>query len=264
VLSADSVLFVGDTHANTTWLRKTVLPRAAELEVDAIFQLGDFGYWPIRGNKFLEVAANARKTHGVDVWFIDGNHDDHVSLRKDYLKTFVGTDERFPAELSPGFFYLPRGSRVEVAGLSVACMGGAHSIDRAFRTPGEDWFPEEQITEEDVEAALKNPRADILVTHDAPAGWEIPGLMPRSSLPREWQKELPACEAHREKLAEVLNIVQPKVLVHGHYHVGYSKTVDMPWGALDVSGLNCEFTARWGMVIYKREDGFDLVWENDL
>ena len=95
--------------------------------ITTIIQVGDFGYWPDSGN-FLYVVETACEKFGVDVWFIDGNHEHFTSFNRDVQAAQVafGVSEgnRDPVELAPGFVYLPRGSRIEVAGRSVACVGG--------------------------------------------------------------------------------------------------------------------------------------------
>jgi hypothetical protein len=80
-LSAESALFVGDTHADAGWLKFVVLPTAVMMGITTIIQVGDFGYWP-DSRKFLNFVKTAREKFGVDVWFIDGNHEHFTTLNR--------------------------------------------------------------------------------------------------------------------------------------------------------------------------------------
>ena len=51
------ILLVGDTHGNRQWLRNVVLTRAEREGVEAVFQLGDFGYWQ-KDSDFVKTAAD--------------------------------------------------------------------------------------------------------------------------------------------------------------------------------------------------------------
>lgn len=241
-LSTDSALLVGDTHANTPFLL-AALRTARHLDLPTVIQLGDFGYWP-HAHDFLRLAALARSEYHVDLWFIDGNHEHHHALA---LATRSGTrldsSPASPVELSPGFIYLPRGSVVTIASRRTLCVGGAVSLDRSTRTPGVDWFPEERLDDQHIASAISAGPVDILLSHDAPAGWTIPGL----SLPQTaWVKELPAAYEHRLRLEEVFNTTTPSTVFHGHYHTAYALELERPWGKVDVYGLGHDGHNLWG------------------
>jgi hypothetical protein len=88
------------------------------------------------------------------VWFIDGNHEDHEAL-KDF-KQISNT------------YHIKRGTVMDLpTGERALFMGGAASIDREFRTPGFDWFPEEVISEKDI-ANLPDEPIDIVFSHTCP------------------------------------------------------------------------------------------------
>ena len=233
------VLLVGDTHANITWLTRAVIPIARREHADLILQLGDFGWWPGNdaGDAFIEAA---RRSPGP-LWWIDGNHEHHDDLAR--RRQVAGLDRGAPLPLGGNLTYLPRGARIDLDGVSAVVCGGAHSIDRQLRNPGQSWFEAERITDADIAQAVSGGRADILVSHDAPAGWEVPGLIPDELLPPRLHAELPACQSHRRVLAEVFTGVTPSLVVHGHYHSAYGTTFDAPWGPVEISGLDCDGTA---------------------
>jgi hypothetical protein len=229
-LCFDRVLCVGDTHGNSAWWGRFVAPLADHVGADAIVQVGDFGFWPGRwdGDAFLDQVRSSR----VPVLFLDGNHEDHPALR-----AATGYPRRIPCNLGGNLWYLPRGSRLRIAGADAVAVGGARSIDRALRRPGVDWFWEEALDDEDL-ASLGTERADILLSHDAPAGWAIPGLAPDAALPLAWRGERPACEEHRARLRQALEVVRPELVIHGHYHQSYDLVRDEAWGPMSVAGLS--------------------------
>jgi Icc-related predicted phosphoesterase len=265
-LSTESALFVGDTHGDAGWLKFVVLPTAVKMGIKTIVQVGDIGYWPA-GRKFFQVVKTARERYGVDIWFIDGNHEHFPKLNLDVRAAQVAASvlegNRDPVELTPGFFYLPRGSRVSVAGKIVALCGGAASIDRADRIAGTDWFPEERISDSDIEVVAAGGHADILVMHDAPSGYDIPGLPPESQRPNSWILELPSCDEHRERVREVLELVTPSVLIHGHYHAAYERTHVESWGSLKTYGLDRNTHRGWGVVMREVDREPLFRWVDD-
>ncbi len=75
------VLVAGDTHGNWRWTCHLAALAVAN-ECELIVQVGDFGYFPrmAGGDRFLDEVDAALATHGIGMWFIDGNHDDHSAL----------------------------------------------------------------------------------------------------------------------------------------------------------------------------------------
>jgi hypothetical protein len=252
-LAADSVLVVGCVHADPDWMIRQVLPAAREAEVDAVLVAGDFGYWP-HSQSLLKIAATSKEKFGVDTWFIDGNHENFPMLARAVAKSRVlGDDPSSPVQLSGSLYYIPRGGRVTIGGLSAVCLGGAASIDRLFRTPDLDWFSEETITDADLAAVSAGGSADIMISHDCPSGWTIPDLTPIKFMAPEWVTSLPECWAHQKIVREGFELISPRLLVHSHYHSGYKTAVTEEWGAVQVVGLNCAHADRWALVVSAKD-----------
>lgn len=146
---------------------------------------------------------------------------------------------------------------------SVACVGGAASIDRADRVEGKSWFPQERIGDLDIEAVTAGGHADILITHEAPSGWKIPGIESDGPLEEAWRLELPTCEQHRERVREVLDFVTPSVLIHGHYHSAYEHRSAESWGRLETFGLNCNESKGWGIAVREVVGELWITWADD-
>ena len=150
------IAFIGDTHQLFDELEKIVeeLPS----EVTHVFQVGDLVLRP-------HVPAQARaqwRPMARPVSFIDGNHH--------YYPTTRGLTS--PTVLRPGLTFLPRGTILRVDERRIGFLGGADSVvDRAWRTPGVDWWPDEAISEADRArwARVAPGEIEILVTHTPPA-----------------------------------------------------------------------------------------------
>jgi hypothetical protein len=199
---------------------------------------------------FLRVARKALDTHGVQVLFFDGNHEDHSLLKRDIGEFGGDLDEnRSPIWMGGGLVYLPRGSHLSVGGHDVVSFGGAASIDRVGRIPGESWFIDELITDLDISFASSG---DVMLSHDAPSGWIIPGLPSRWGMDRDWLAEIPHCEEHRERLRLAYEKVRPATVIHGHYHHSYSTTQSESWGDVKIIGLNGDGYPGWGAVLESR------------
>ncbi len=152
------VLFLGDIHGDFEDLE------VWDGKVDHIVQVGDFGYWPnFHG-------WNPPRMVHTKVSFIDGNHENH-----DELQALPSPSGEFVERgIAHNVFYQPRGSILTIEKTNILCVGGAFSIDKNARTPGFDWFPQEEFTASNLEDAVKNAYnagVDFVVSHDAPEGF---------------------------------------------------------------------------------------------
>jgi len=92
------------------------------------------------------------------------------------------------------------------------------SIDRAHRTDGATWWATETITDNDVETLVDRAGAsgvDVLLTHDAPA-------LPPSISPLGDPVIDADCAPSVGEIARATELLAPRLLLHGHYHVRYS------------------------------------------
>jgi hypothetical protein len=157
----------------------------------------------------------------------------------------AGPDGRSP--VTDRISHLPRGCRWQWHGRRWLALGGAVSLDRAERTAGRDWFGEEEISPAQAAAVVAGGRADVLVSHDCPAGIEHAF----TAVPPAWSRaDVARSERHRERLAGVAAAVRPAVLLHGHLHEYYQRTVDLGWGPVAVTGLDCDNAqaGNWGIL----------------
>jgi Icc-related predicted phosphoesterase len=118
-----------------------------------IIQVGDFGWYP-------ELIKERLPELPWPLYAIDGNHEYHPMLR--------GMDE--VTEVKKNLFFVPRGKVLEIDGYKIGFMGGAHSVDIAWRRKDIDWWVDEEVTDENI-AKLIDKKVDILVTHTPPTGF---------------------------------------------------------------------------------------------
>ena len=173
------IAFAGDWHMNARWV-PTAVRHAAEQGADVIVHLGDFGY-TFRA-EFLQSLQRALDEAGLVLLFIDGNHENFAAL----LSLPVGANGL--RRLTDRIWHLPRGFRWTWGGVRFLALGGAHSVDQPWRRLGTSWWPEEVLSEQDVAAAVAGGPADVLVSHDCPAGVAIPGWAPTPTCgrPSSW------------------------------------------------------------------------------
>lgn len=184
-------IITGDIHNEFRELNKLINKTRPEL----VICCGDFGYWPYIHNseKFDEIKPQTAK-----ILWIDGNHEDHWSLKL-----------RKSDEIVPNVIYMPRGSTYELEdGRKILFMGGADSIDKRLRVLGRDWFPEEIITHQDF-ANLPAENIDIFITHTCPV--ELVDNL------RVFYPEKPP-EPSNYALTELWKMYNPKLWFFGHWH----------------------------------------------
>lgn len=235
----------GDWHGNTAWAVHAIGKMAGLLPDGAprlIVHLGDFGIWPgSGGQEYLARLDAALEEKDADLWFVDGNHEDHSML----AQLRPGPDGK--AQLTRRIWHLPRGCRWQWHGRRWLALGGAVSLDRAVRTAGQDWWPGEEISYQQAVNVVRAGPADVMVTHDCPAGVDHSFPPP----PSYWASaDLRRNEAHREMLREVVLAVKPKALMHGHLHLAYRRRVDLGAGPVELTGLDCDGAehSNWGIL----------------
>ena len=157
------ILLLGDIHGDYKVLEHAI-QLAEQTNAAAIIQVGDFGLFRGAGmaneTHFYKVARNSK----IPVYFIDGNHDDCDRWAEYTDVARVWSDANL--------FYIPRGTVMELDGRTIACMGGAASIDKAWRLKdGAHWTPTENISPAEILRLLTNAKdkqIDLFITHCPP------------------------------------------------------------------------------------------------
>ena len=202
------IYIVGDIHGNRArlkWLAQHVKPE------DIVIQVGDFG---IYGRELFELKGQFFNGFPCKVYVVDGNHED-FDIINEWSK-----DE--PTEFAPNFFYMPRGYVMEIEDELFAFLGGAESVDKAWRVqsgPKREWFHEERITDADIDRLKKNldgRTPDVLITH-APPQFVIATNFPRLR-ESDWGLPLGWVDESGWTVSRIHWAVKPKKHYCGHMH----------------------------------------------
>lgn len=241
------ILIAGDTHGNLEHWRY-LINTAHDLRISTVVQVGDFGYWEHmpEGVKFLDRLNAYASPRGIQIHFLDGNHD-KTSLLIDRYDPPQYLNPNGSLRIRTNINYLPRGLRWTWGDTRFIALGGAYSVDKAYRlrlerdqrAPERYWFPEEEMTDEDMATILLDTEGvEVILAHDKP----------RASNPMWNRKAFAECLPNQDRLQLAVNTLKPKLFVHGHLHYRYTDTIrsgDDTW--TKVEGLHCdpEGTMHW-------------------
>lgn len=241
-LDPHNVIIMGDTHGNWTWIStqlyamRSAVPAAAEGTL-TVLHLGDAMWWP--GSEVPERVAKLAHSLNMKIWVTPGNHEDPRSFGKhEWICAYPVNDSRTLVALK-------RGTRWQWHGRTWLSVGGAVSPDREHRISGVSWWPEEEVSDDEVASVVKDGPADVLLTHDVGASVKL-NLPP---WPRSWGADTAmACHAHRKRLDELANGTRPQWWFHGHYHLFHQQMVQMRHGLIAVTGLSLDGSKNnWGV-----------------
>jgi calcineurin-like phosphoesterase family protein len=173
---------IGDIHGK--WRSYMALLDGCDDSV----QLGDFAWGLPHEDRVLRAALDERLAGPGRHRWIRGNHDNPMTMQD-----------------SP--YWIPDGT---IEG-DTMYIGGALSTDRAWLVPGEDWWPEEELSYGALMDACERyaeARPRIMLTHDAPAT-AIRNLFPKHHIERS---------RTQQALESMLEIHSPDLWVFGHWH----------------------------------------------
>jgi Icc-related predicted phosphoesterase len=218
-------LIVGDVHGDISFASK-MTKLAKNWDIDTIIQVGDFGVWDHYddGVYFLDKLNENSELRDVRWVFVPGNHENYDRL-EDYEANADRTVEGFPM-LRNRIHYTGKVNKWVWDDVVFKAVGGAHSIDKAWRTPKKSWWHQETLTASELLMSQVMGPADVLLTHDCPTYAPF----------RYRLKNDPDSHIHRQKIDEVVRHTQAKVHFHGHMHDFYDYA--SPWGG-KIYGLEC-------------------------
>lgn len=238
-----NIIVAGDLHG--VWNRMNFL--ATKYRPKIILQAGDFGWWPNFDNtthistgiwrrsmlnpltpkEQTKWRQDGLKLRDSVLYFCPGNHENWVDLER--MATSLNPN---PVELMKNIFYMPKCSVLSLPDhRQVLFMGGALSIDKAERKAYYDWFPQELITLDDVDA-LPDTNIDIVISHTCPIEFK--------EIINEGADTYSASKFFDQSchyLSKVLYKYDPKYWFFGHFHLSMvGRTYNTDWFALNKTG----------------------------
>lgn len=164
------IYITGDTHGEFGRFAENNLKDAAWTEKDVLIVCGDFGF-VFTGSKGERAKLDYLAQKPYTICFCDGNHENFPLLFSYPEELWCGGRVH---RIRKNVLHLMRGQIFEIQGKTVFAMGGAYSLDRAYRNLGRSWWEEEIPCEAECEEARLNleksgNRVDLVITHTAPA-----------------------------------------------------------------------------------------------
>lgn len=165
----NKIYFVGDTHGGIDAGKLILLSRKEKLSYsDFVVICGDFG--GVWDKETLQISKDFWNSFKTNILFVDGNHENFDMLEKYPISEWCGGKVHF---IDNHIIHLMRGQVFNIFGKKIFTMGGADSADEFFRQPGETFWEQEAITDQDVEEGKRNLekvdfKVDYIVTHNPP------------------------------------------------------------------------------------------------
>lgn len=181
---------VGDIHGK--FKRYAAVVEGAERSI----QVGDFGLgfsrmWDEMANRWL----SERPQHQ----FIRGNHDD-------------------PRACAATSGWIRDGSFIQHGERKIMLIGGAWSIDRARRTEGIDWWPDEELGYGELDELIRIyelEKPDVMITHDCPSEAALMFTRPENRYKTRTAEALQA----------MFDLRCPELWCFGHWHQTASQVI---------------------------------------
>lgn len=187
-------------------------------EGDKVIVDGDWGYGYLYGpypeSMFYEHLADA----GIQVLFVDGNHEDYRRLNRLPVQLWNGGRVH---RVSENVIHLMRGEvyHMDDEALTLFSFGGGFSLDREKRREGVTWFPEELPCAAEYANAGRNLekanyKVDFIITH-APTRTMLRYMRENGADIRESSEEAELMDF----LDEVETNVSYRLWYAGHLHL---------------------------------------------
>ena len=207
--------FTGDFHGRFRPLIEFIEENKLN-ENDTIIVLGDMGlFWRKDGKDADLFIKNYEERYSVNIYFIDGNHENFDMLNK--LEDKEGTPFK---RVSDHIAYIPRGIVFEMNGKTMLSCGGADSVDRGRRIPHFTWWEQEQITDEDIDRCIENARGkhiDYILTHCCPLS--VFNAHSAELITLEGIDQSKVDHTSEEKLERLSKEIDFGQWLFGHYHI---------------------------------------------
>jgi len=217
------ILFVGDIHGRFGDLNVLINKQHPDITI----QLGDNAYFWMN-----EQATGKIKPGNSKVYLLPGNHEDWFQIEGK-----IGRLGRDPIEVEKNLFYCPIGSVLKLDDIRIMFIGGADSIDKKARHIGVTWFPQEILTQKDVDFCTEYPfKIDMICSHTCPWVFNVfnaLGIYEKAYDPTSRYLDL------------VFNALHPSFWAFGHWH----DYITGEYKRCHWHGLSHAVNTKWWMVL---------------
>ena len=183
--------YIGDVHGKFTRYKKLIK------DVDASVQVGDMGVGFFKGYNYgVKIPTSnppfdhmSKGNHR----FIRGNHDN-------------------PAVCKQQRFWIPDGHFED----ETFFVGGALSIDRAYRIPDYEWWEDEELSYADlldIQEKYLDLKPKIMITHDCPE------FVSDQVMKTHNMTKFNDPSRTRQAFQSYWEMYQPEIWIFGHWHV---------------------------------------------
>ena len=161
------IYITGDTHGDYYDLLNRIEPYSLGKD-DILIVCGDFGFvW--RSKRIEQYLIELMKLP-FTIAFADGNHEDFDLIETYPIQDWNGGKVH---KISDNIFHMMRGQIFTIVDKIFFVMGGAYSIDKAYRQEGKSWWEQELPTNQDYNTANDSLKkcdysVDYVITHTLP------------------------------------------------------------------------------------------------
>lgn len=185
-----------------------------------------------------------------------GNHEDYDQIAE-LPALDLGHDIGEVQWITYHIALLPRGHRWERNGWSFVSLGGGPSVDRWSRREGLDWWEAEAITDDDVARVVEAAPADVMLAHDAPDAAlgtrAVASVL--SSNPIGWPAHaLRYATEGRDRMTAAFLTVEPRLFLHGHYHLKDEAWIDHFDHPTHVVSVDCDGAPDGNLLVLSLPD----------
>lgn len=207
------IILSGDTHGDIDLQKILSLNDSKLTRNDYLIILGDVGYcW--YGDKRDELVQNLYNSLNCTVLLIDGNHENFNALNSFPVQLWHGGKVH---KLSNNVYHLMRGQIFTIDNQSFFVMGGASSIDKAYRKENISWWHQEMPSLEEYQQAEENLEK---------VNWKVDYVLTHTCGPRTLYKINPiySCDMLNQWFRLLETKLDYKHWFFGHYH--FDKQID--------------------------------------
>ena len=161
------IYITGDTHGVYNDLMYRI-EKYSLGEDDILIVCGDFGF--VKREDVYNYCLDKLSRLPFTIAFADGNHENFDLIEAYPVQEWNGGKVH---QISENIFHMMRGQLFTIEDRTFFTMGGAYSIDKAFRREGISWWKQELPTNEDYKTASDTLKkcyytVDYIITHTLP------------------------------------------------------------------------------------------------